>query len=70
MEISTSQSQVQGVQEHPDQLYCCCWSTIPSLHSSQTKAAFLILCSLKDNFTTGSRSRQDRKEITKGVMDG
>lgn len=41
----------------------------PSFHSSQTKA-FLIPCSLKDSFTTGSRSTQDRKEITNRVMDG
>lgn len=65
-----SQSQVQGTQEHPDQLHSRCWSTIHSFHSSQTKAAFLIPCSLRDSFTTGSRSRQDRKEITNGVMDG
>lgn len=31
----------------------------PSFHSSQTKAAFLIPCSLKDSFTTGCRSTQE-----------
>lgn len=60
----------RALQEHPDQLYSCCWSKVLPFHSSQTKAAFLIPCPLKDSFTTGSRSRQDRKEITKGVMDG